>query len=166
MRNIDTYDKRSIVNKEGIIHHALFIQGRTFGVLIALMFIEGCLIFSFIVFFPALTVALYETDPVLTSLRTTALWFGRSSSIFDQCSNLNCKRIGAITGTIFWGSMSTYFKSIRPFLSMAFAVFTAGIIIMTQITPSSSGLSIAGDTLAGFGFGGPLCLIIVSSSLF
>ncbi|RMY57523.1 hypothetical protein D0865_03067 [Hortaea werneckii] len=62
----------------GILHHELFRggshRGRTFGLCVLLIFIEGILLFSFIVYYPALTTALFEQNSFLLAARIQPFW--------------------------------------------------------------------------------------------
>ncbi|RMZ30873.1 hypothetical protein D0859_05007 [Hortaea werneckii] len=62
----------------GILHHELFRggqqRGRTFGLCVLLIFIEGVLLFSFIVYYPALTTALFEQNFFLLAARIQHFW--------------------------------------------------------------------------------------------
>ncbi|BEI84606.1 hypothetical protein CcaverHIS002_0500070 [Cutaneotrichosporon cavernicola] len=132
--------------KTGILHHDLFIT-RTFPICIALIFMEGILLFSFVIFYPVLTSSLFETDPVLTALRTTAFW---------MASGL---------GTVVYGLWSTKRRTIRSPLLTGFAIMTAGIVGMTTIQPNHSTRAVVFNALAGLGFGSPLVLIIAGVQL-
>jgi MFS family permease len=130
----------------GILHHELFAR-RTFPISIILMFIEGILLFSIVVFYPALTANLFETDPLKAAARTAPFW------------------IGAALGTLLYGVWSSKRRTIRSPMLVGFFVFTCGLVGMATVQPNQSTNAIVFDGLAGFGYGSPLILIIVGVQL-
>ncbi|KAJ5891557.1 uncharacterized protein N7473_007785 [Penicillium subrubescens] len=104
--------------KTGILHHDLFHGGRngdsarhTFAICIGLIFIEGILLFAFIIFYPVLTETLFETDPFLGAARQLPYW------------------IASAISTVIYGYCSTKFQTIRsPMVAGAMAfVALAGL---------------------------------------
>ena len=57
----------------GVLHHELFqggkTQGRTFAICVGLMFLEGIVVFSVIIFFPIQATILFEPDAFLQTCR-------------------------------------------------------------------------------------------------
>ncbi|KIW78982.1 hypothetical protein Z517_08822 [Fonsecaea pedrosoi CBS 271.37] len=137
--------------KTGIMNHTLFgggrAAGRTFAICVGLIFIEGILLFSYIVFYPVLTTSLFETDPLLLVSREMPFWVA-----------------GGIS-TVIWGYASTRFRTIREPLFLGYLIFTGAIIGWTTIQPKDSTTAVVMSGLAGFGFGAPLILIIAGVQL-
>ncbi|KAH7348901.1 putative siderophore iron transporter [Rhexocercosporidium sp. MPI-PUGE-AT-0058] len=137
--------------KTGILHHDLFrggkSQGRAFAIFLGLIFIEGITLFCYIIFYPALTSALFETDPFLQVARAQPGWI---------CGMLS---------TAIYGFVSTKMRSIRVPLAVGFVLVTGGIIGLATIEPSDSTSAIIFSGLWGLGFGAPLCLIIAGVQL-
>ncbi|KAJ5611177.1 major facilitator superfamily domain-containing protein [Penicillium lagena] len=135
----------------GILHHDLFRggknRGRTFGLCIGLMFIEGIIFFSFVIFYPVLISTLFENDPFLLAVRQLPWW------------------IAGTFGTVTFGYFSTKFKTIRMPLFAGFILLTGGTIGFTTIQPTDGLNTWFFAALAGFGFGAPLILIIVGVQL-
>ncbi|KAK5095834.1 hypothetical protein LTS08_007971 [Lithohypha guttulata] len=139
------------VTKSGILNHELFrggkSAGRTFALCIFLIFIEGVLLFSYIVFYPVMSSNLFETDPFLLTARSQPFW------------------VGCLVTTVLWGYWSTRFRTIRSPLFAGFLLFTAGMVGIATIEPSDNFSSLAFAALAGAGFGAPLILIITGVQL-
>lgn len=137
--------------KTGIMSHELFRggknAGRTFAICVGLIFIEGILLFSYIIFYPVLTTSLFTTDPLLEVAREQPFW------------------IACMISTVFYGYASTKLRTIRSPLFVGFFLFTAGLIGLATIQPSNGTRSIVFAGLAGLGFGGPLVLIIAGVQL-
>lgn len=131
--------------KTGVLHHELF-KRRTFGLCIGLIFIEGIMLFSIIVFYPVLTGLLFEKDPLLAAVRTSPFW------------------LGSLT-TIGYGYWSMRYRTIRGPLITGFAIFTAGIVGLATVQPGQSLRALVFDCLGGMGFGAPLILIIAAVQL-
>ncbi|KAK4494709.1 hypothetical protein PRZ48_014065 [Zasmidium cellare] len=136
---------------KGILHHDLFANekghGRAFALCVMLIFIEGILLFSIIIFYPILTTSLFETDPFLNVARGQAFWIA----------------YGITTG--FYGYWSTRLRSLRTPLAVGFTIMTAGIVGLAPIQPNDSTSAIIFDGLAGIGFGSPITLIVASVQL-
>ncbi|KAI1623427.1 major facilitator superfamily domain-containing protein [Exophiala viscosa] len=132
--------------RTGILHHDLFkggaAQGRTFAICVGLIFIEGIMLFSYIVFFPVMTNALFTSDPFKTVARSQPYW------------------IAGLISTVIWGYSATRFRTIREPLFLGYLFFTAGIIGWCTIQPGDDFSQLAFAAVAGFGFGAPLILII------
>ncbi|EXJ94996.1 hypothetical protein A1O1_00114 [Capronia coronata CBS 617.96] len=130
----------------GILHHDLFkggkAQGRTFAVCLGLIFIEGVMLFSFIVFYPVMSTNLFATDPLQVAARSMPFWV---------CGCLS---------TVAWGMASTRFRTIREPLFLGYLLFTAGVVGWATIQPDDGLTQLCLGGLAGFGFGAPLILII------
>ncbi|KAK5049302.1 hypothetical protein LTR84_004231 [Exophiala bonariae] len=141
----------SFGTSSGILHHDLFAggktQGRTFSICVSLIFIEGVLLFSYVIFYPTLTTSLFETDPLRLVGRQQPFWV-----------------CGAVS-TVFWGYWSTRFRTIRDPLLCGFIIFTAGIVGFATVQPNQSVNALAFSGLSGFGFGAPLILIITGVQL-
>ncbi|EXJ63979.1 hypothetical protein A1O7_00314 [Cladophialophora yegresii CBS 114405] len=137
--------------KMGIMNHELFrggkAQGRTFAICVGLIFIEGIMLFSYIVFYPVLTTSLFETDPLLLVSREMPYWVVGGAS------------------TIIWGYASTRFRTIREPLFVGYLIFTGAIIGFACIQPDDSTTTCILSGLAGLGFGAPLILIITGVQL-
>lgn len=67
--------------------------------------------------------------------------------------------------TVFWGYVSTRFRTIREPLLAGYLILTAGIAAMATIQPSDSASAIGFTTLQGIGVGAPLILIITGVQL-
>ncbi|KAJ6111889.1 hypothetical protein N7523_007950 [Penicillium sp. IBT 18751x] len=137
--------------KTGILHHDLFQGGknggRTFAISVGLIFIEGILLFSYVVFYPVLTKALFTGDPLLSAVRSQPFWIA-----------------GGIS-TVFYGYWSTRFRMIREPLFVGFLLLTGGIVGLATIQPGDSLNALIFSALAGIGFGGPIILLIAAVQL-
>ncbi|CAD6587036.1 MAG: hypothetical protein CYPHOPRED_003766 [Cyphobasidiales sp. Tagirdzhanova-0007] len=133
--------------KIGILHHDLFSMGRTFAICIGLIFIEGIMLFTIIVFYPALTINLFETNPFLVAARGIPFW------ICAGCS------------TVLYGFASSKFRTIRSPLLIGFVLFTTGMVGLATVQPGQSTRTIVFDGLAGLGFGAPFILVIAGVQL-
>ncbi|KAK6397840.1 hypothetical protein LTR65_005088 [Meristemomyces frigidus] len=135
----------------GILHHELFTggkeKGRTFAICTGLIFIEGIMLFAVIIFYPVLTLNLFETDPLLLVARGQPFW------------------IACVFSTLAYGYVSTKRRSIRAPMFVGFAILTAGLIGLATIQPDDSLNAIIFDGLAGIGFGAPLVLIVAGVQL-
>ncbi|KAK5722045.1 hypothetical protein LTR17_014481 [Elasticomyces elasticus] len=135
--------------KTGILHHDLFSsgkeQGRTFAVCAGLLFIEGIMLFSIIIFYPVFQ-SLRE-GPFLEVARAQPFW------IACACS------------TLVYGYVSTKRRTIRTPMFIGFVLFTAGLVGLASIEPDDSTNAIVFDGLAGLGFGAPLVLIVAGVQL-
>ncbi|GAB1742854.1 hypothetical protein NU219Hw_g8561t1 [Hortaea werneckii] len=130
----------------GILHHELFRggeqRGRTFGLCVLLIFIEGILLFSFIVYYPALTTALFERDFFLLAARIQPFW-------------LACG-----LATLPYGWVSSKIRSIRSPMFVGFFVFTAGVVGMSTVQPNDSTNAVVFAGLMGLGVGAPVILVV------
>ncbi|KAK0118533.1 hypothetical protein ONS96_011629 [Cadophora gregata f. sp. sojae] len=137
--------------KTGIIHHDLFrggkSQGRSLAVFLCLIFIEGIVLFGYMIFYPVITSALFETDPFLQVARSQPAWI---------CGMLS---------TAIYGLLSTKTRSIRIPIAIGFTILTGGLIGLATIQPTDSTSAIVLSGLWGIGFGAPLCLIIAGVQL-
>ncbi|OAQ78164.1 siderophore iron transporter [Purpureocillium lilacinum] len=137
--------------KTGMAHHDLFRAGpnagRVFGIFLGLIFVEGIMLFAFVIFYPVLTTALFEQDSLLLAARAQPFWLAGGAS------------------TVVWGYWSVKAKSIRVPLCAGFVIFTGGIIGFTTIQPGDSTRACIFAGLAGIGFGAPLILIIAGIQL-
>ncbi|KAJ5297581.1 hypothetical protein PENANT_c005G09775 [Penicillium antarcticum] len=135
----------------GILHHDLFKGpnhgGRTFGICIGLIFIEGVLLFAFVIFYPVLTKTLFETDPFLNAARQQPYW------------------IASALSTLVYGYASVKFRTIRFPMIAGFVILTGGIVGLTTIQPGNDFNALAFAALTGLGFGAPLILIIAGVQL-
>ncbi|KAJ5407995.1 hypothetical protein N7509_001878 [Penicillium cosmopolitanum] len=135
----------------GILHHELFrggkTGGRTFALSVGLIFIEGILLFSYTIFYPALTTELFTKDAFLLAAREQPFWIA-----------------GGI-GTVIYGYVSTRFRSIRAPLFIGFLLLTAGVVGLATIQPKDEISVLAFSGLAGLGFGSPLILLIAAVQL-
>ncbi|KEF52257.1 uncharacterized protein A1O9_11497 [Exophiala aquamarina CBS 119918] len=135
----------------GVMHHDLFrgdkTQGRTFAICVALLFLEGIVVFSFVIFFPVMTVVLFEPDPFLQVCRALPYWI---------CAFISC---------ILFSIWSSKARSIRVPLFVGFVIFTAGIGSLASIQPDDGLQSLGLVALAGVGFGGPLVLVVAGVQL-
>ncbi|KAL3483021.1 major facilitator superfamily domain-containing protein [Aspergillus germanicus] len=135
----------------GILHHDLFRggekRGRTFSICIGLIFIEGILLFAYVIFYPVIISTLFETDPFLQSVRQLPYW------------------IAAAAGTILYGAWSTKRKTIRAPTMVGYILLTAGMVGFATIQPDDNLATWFFAALAGLGFGAPLILIIVGVQL-
>ncbi|KAF2165538.1 hypothetical protein M409DRAFT_67325 [Zasmidium cellare ATCC 36951] len=138
----------------GILNHELFRGGegreglgRTFAICLLLIFLEGALLFAYMIFYPIMTATLFETDPFLQVLRAQPFWIAN----------------GIVTGL--YGLYSSRFKSFRIPMAFGFTLFTAGIVGFATIEPDDSTNALIFSGLAGIGFGGPLVLIISAVQL-
>ena len=130
----------------GILHHELFRggkqRGRTFGLCVFLIFIEGILLFSFIVYYPALTTALFEQNSFLLAARIQPFW-------------LACG-----IATLPYGWVSSKIRSIRSPMFVGFFVFTAGVVGMSTVQPEDSTSAVVFAGLMGLGVGAPVILVV------
>ncbi|CAM1503636.1 Fc.00g012270.m01.CDS01 [Cosmosporella sp. VM-42] len=137
--------------RTGMAHHDLFRHGRNNGrqyaIFLALIFIEGIMLFAFIIFYPALTTSLFEQDTFLLAARAQPFWVG-----------------GGISAVI-WGYWSVRARSIRVPLFTGFLIFTAGLVGFTTINPEDSTRACIFAALSGIGFGAPLILAIAGIHL-
>ncbi|KAK5444376.1 hypothetical protein LTS15_010491 [Exophiala xenobiotica] len=137
--------------RTGVLHHDLFKggkdKGRTFAICVGLIFVEGIMLFSYIVFFPVMSSSLFTTDPFITVARSQPYW------------------IAGLLSALIWGYSSTRFRTIREPLFFGFIFFTAGMVGLCTIQPGDSFSQLAFCALAGFGFGAPLILIITGVQL-
>ncbi|OGM40964.1 hypothetical protein ABOM_010480 [Aspergillus bombycis] len=138
----------------GILHHDLFHGGRTgekagctFAICIGLIFIEGIMLFAIVIFYPALTMALFETDPFLEAARQIPYW------------------IASAIATVIYGYYSTKFRTIRSPMFIGFFIFTCGLVGLATVQPSGDLNAMAFIALAGVGFGAPLILVIAGVQL-
>ena len=93
------------------------------------------------------TSSLFETDPFLLVARAQPFW------------------VGGMISTVFWGYLSTRFRTIRETLFLGFLILTVGIIGFATIQPDESINALVFSGIAGFGFGAPLILIITGVQL-
>ncbi|KAK5175466.1 uncharacterized protein LTR77_000605 [Saxophila tyrrhenica] len=137
--------------KTGILNHELFqggkAQGRTFTLCVFLIFIEGILLFSYVIFYPVLTENLYEADPLLLVARAQPYW------------------IAAGLMTCIYGYASTKLRSIRGPLGVGFLILTAGTIGFATLQPGQSTIAVVMSGFSGVGFGAPLVLIVAGVHL-
>ncbi|KAF9886379.1 hypothetical protein FE257_011524 [Aspergillus nanangensis] len=131
----------------GILHHDLFRNGHTFAICIGLIFVEGILLFAYVIFYPIMISTLFETDPFLQSVRQLPYW------IASSC------------GTILYGFWSTKFRTIRAPTMVGYLILTSGMVAFATIQPDDDLSSWFFAALAGFGFGAPLILIIAGVQL-
>jgi hypothetical protein len=73
--------------------------------------------------------------------------------------------IPALFSTIFWGYISTRFRTIRAPLFIGFGLFTCGFVGLSTIEPSQSAHAIGLSVLVGLGFGAPLILAVTGVQL-
>lgn len=156
--------------KTGILHHDLFRggkdRGRTFAICVGLIFIEGILLFAYVIFYPTLQV------PPLSILQFLQITnsSNRTTSLFEQDPFLLVARgqpfwIACGLSTVLYGYVSTKLRTIRLPLFAGFLFFTAGMIGLATIQPNDSTSAIAFAGLAGLGMGGPLVLVIAGVQL-
>ncbi|KAJ5885601.1 hypothetical protein N7504_011437 [Penicillium tannophilum] len=135
----------------GILHHDLFRgpnhSGRTFGICIALIFVEGISLFAYVIFYPVLTKALFEKDPFLQAARQQP--YGIASAL----------------STVIYGYLSVKFRTIRFPMIAGFVILTGGLVGLATIQPGDDFSSLAFSAVAGIGFGAPLILIIAGVQL-
>ncbi|RSH79191.1 uncharacterized protein EHS24_001230 [Apiotrichum porosum] len=129
----------------GILHHQLF-KRRTFAVCIVLIFIEGILLFSVMIFYPQLT-TIFTTDPFISSLRQMPYW------------------VAASVCTVIYGFWSSKRRTVRSPVIVGFALLTAGVAGLATVQPLQSTNAIIFSGLAGIGFAGPLILLIAAVQL-
>ncbi|GKZ37855.1 hypothetical protein AbraIFM66950_009645 [Aspergillus brasiliensis] len=134
-----------------MVHHDLFRggrnAGRSYAIFLVLIFIEGIMLFAYMLFYPIMTTNLFTTDPFLLAAREQPLWIAGGLS------------------TVFWGYWSIRARSIRVPLFTGFLIFTAGIVGLATIQPSDSTNACIFAGLCGIGFGAPLVLIIAGVQL-
>ncbi|KAH8901380.1 putative siderophore iron transporter [Thozetella sp. PMI_491] len=135
----------------GILSHDLFrgdrAAGRSLGIFLALIFLEGVLFFAYIIFYPVLTTSLFEDDAFLLAAREQPF-----------------TGVGALAAII-WGVWSVKSKSVRVPLFVGFLILTSGIVAFATIQPGDSTRACIYAGLAGIGFGAPLILIIAGIQL-
>jgi hypothetical protein len=93
------------------------------------------------------TSTLFEQDPVLQVTRGLPYWL---------CAGIS---------TIFWGYLSTRFKTIREPLFAGYLILTASAVGFATLRPGQSANSLGFSALGGVGFGAPLVLIIAGVQL-
>ena len=100
--------------KTGILHHDLFRggagAGRTIALCIALIFVEGILLFAFVIFYPIL----YVCNPIKRRGSTTDLGLCRTTTLYELNPFLSVARqmpfwVCALLTTGIWGYFSTRF---------------------------------------------------------
>jgi hypothetical protein len=91
--------------------------------------------------------SLFETDPFLVVAREQPYWV-----------------VGGLCA-VFWGYVSTKFRTIREPLFAGFLIFTAAIVGLATLQPGDSTNALVFSGLAGVGFGAPLILIITGVQL-
>ncbi|KAE9376328.1 putative siderophore iron transporter [Stipitochalara longipes BDJ] len=137
--------------KTGILHHELFRggknRGRTFALCLGLIFVEGIILFAYVIFYPVLTTSLFTQDPFLEVARAQPAWI---------CGGLS---------TVVYGFASTKFKTIRGPICVGFAIMTGGLVGLATTQPGDSTRVIVFSGLVGLGFGAPLALIIAGVQL-
>ncbi|KAN0116759.1 putative siderophore iron transporter [Hyaloscypha variabilis] len=137
--------------KTGILHHDLFRggknRGRTFALCVGLIFIEGIILFAYVIFYPVLTISLFTQDPFLEVARAQPAWI---------CGGLS---------TVVYGFASTKLKTIRGPICVGFAIMTGGMIGLATIEPGDSTRTIVFAGMFGLGFGAPLALLIAGVQL-
>ena len=93
------------------------------------------------------TQALFESDPLLQTVREIPYW------------------IGCALSTIVFGYLSTKFRTIRETMTAGFAIWTAGFIGIATVQPGESAKAIIFAAVAGIGFGVPLILVVAGVQL-
>ncbi len=88
------------------------------------------------------TSVLFEQRPLLQAARQEAFW------------------IAGCIACVFWGFISTRFRTIREPMAAGYFIFTAATVGMATIQPSDSLNAIAFASLAGLGFGAALVLVV------
>ncbi|KIW38682.1 uncharacterized protein PV06_09632 [Exophiala oligosperma] len=133
----------------GFVNHELFRgrNGRTMIVCIFLIVVEALVGFSYLIFFPALTLALFEQTPMLLAARQEAYW------------------VGIIFGCLSTGYASTKLRTIRGPMGLSFVLLTGGTVGFATIQPKDSTTSIAMAALTGLGSGGTLILTLAATQL-
>ncbi|EXJ67988.1 uncharacterized protein A1O5_08602 [Cladophialophora psammophila CBS 110553] len=137
--------------KTGILRHDLFRggsgAGRTFAVCVGLIFAEGILLFSYVIFYPIMVQSLFDQDPFIVVVREQPYW------------------IACLLSTGIWGIISTKFKTVKAPLAAGFVIFTGGIVGLATVQPSESTNSLIFAGLAGVGFGSLIILIVAGVQL-
>ncbi|KAJ9602510.1 hypothetical protein H2200_013053 [Cladophialophora chaetospira] len=137
--------------KTGILHHDLFrggsANGRTFAIMLFVIFAEGVMIFSYIAFYPVMTTILFDSDPLVIVARSMPLW------------------VAVILTVPIYGFASAKFKTIREPLFVGLLIATGGTIGLATIQPSDSTNALIFAGLAGIGYGAPLILIVAGIQL-
>ncbi|KAF4338445.1 siderophore iron transporter [Fusarium beomiforme] len=137
--------------KSPLVDHGLFKggknQGRTFALCMALICIEGVMLFAVAVFYNVQSAAIYATDPLKVVARVVP-W-----------------PLMACVGTFIFGFWSTKLRTIRSPMAASFLVWTGGLVGLATLQPSDGLRQIIFVSLAGLGFGGPLVLILAGVQL-
>lgn len=137
--------------KTGILHYDLFRggkdRGRTFALCVGLIFVEGIILFAYVIFYPVLTTSLFTQDPFIQVARAQPAWI---------CGGLS---------TVVYGFASTKLKTIRGPLCVGFLIMTGGLVGLALTQPGDSTKTIVFSGLVGLGFGAPLALIIAGVQL-
>lgn len=156
----------------GILNHDLFKggkdQGRTFSICVGLIFIEGILLFAYILFYPVMYA--WSLFFSLTRLITDSVPQHRTSSLFEtdplkQVARLQPFWIACGLSTMVYGYASTKLRSIRSPLVAGVVIYTAGLVGLATIEPDNSTRAIVFAGLAGMGFGAPLILLVAGVQL-
>lgn len=158
--------------KSGILHHELFRggknEGRTFAICVGLIFVEGICLFSYVVFYPVMSVCLL---PTLLALKfRTELIRPRSqtlftSDVFQVVVRSQPYSVAGFLSTLVWGWLATKFRTIREPLLGGFLLLTVATIGWATIEPGEGVKQMICAAIAGAGFGAPIILVITGVQL-
>ncbi|UNI23002.1 hypothetical protein JDV02_008844 [Purpureocillium takamizusanense] len=137
--------------KTGMAHHDLFRPGpnagRVLGLFLILIFVEGVILFAWVIFYPLLTTSLFEQDLLLVAGREQPFWLMGGAA------------------TLFWAYWSVTAKSIRVPLFAGLVILTGGMVGFATIQPGDSVRACVFAGMSGMAFGGPLILITAGIQL-
>ncbi|KZM23649.1 transmembrane transport [Ascochyta rabiei] len=135
----------------GILHHDLFLpgkpNGRTFAICTGLFAVEAIIFISFTIFYPILTQALYESDPLKIVARGTPYW------------------VAMVICTPIWAALSSYYRDVRWPMFGGFMIWTAGVVGFATLQPSTDFNAVAFAGLSGIGFASPVVMIMTGVQL-
>ncbi|OQV07087.1 hypothetical protein CLAIMM_11571 [Cladophialophora immunda] len=137
--------------KTGIFTHELFTgpngAGRTAWISALLIFIEGFVGASFVIFYPVMTESLFTTDPMKVVARQEGFY------------------VGCFLGSALFGYLSTKLRSVREGIAAGYLLLTGGLVGFATIQPGESVSAIAFAVLTGLGFGVILALVVTAIQL-
>ncbi|KIW13895.1 hypothetical protein PV08_06676 [Exophiala spinifera] len=137
--------------KTGIFTHELFTgpngAGRTAWISVLLIFIEGFVAASFVIFYPVMTELLFTTEPMKVVARQEGFY------------------VGCFIGSAVFGYLSSKLRSVREGTAVGYLLLTGGLVGFATIQPGDSVNAIAFAVLSGLGLGVILALVISAIQL-
>jgi MFS family permease len=133
--------------KDGMFHHALFLNGWNFPIALLCVFVEGLSFFAANNYFAFEVAVLYETDPLITGLRYSI--------------NFITYAIFAVLG----GAFCSKTKMVRIPTVIAFCFMVIFYILMATATPGSSNAVWGYPVFLGIALGICLCTLVTVAQL-